>query len=303
MNYEYGNQYQTTTTYNAQGGATSGGFLNQYGSQGGSQESPGASKARNRFQPQSRDDSYGKDTMRPVTIRQLAEAQQPHPDADFRIDGTEITHVTIIGQIRNISRQTTYMTYKIDDGTAIIEVKVWVNPDAAPTTETSNAAKPDMVEGSYVRVWGRLKAFNNRRLVDSHVIRPIQDHNEIQYHLLEAAVVHCYFTRGPPEQLAANTGDGMQDQGAYGQQMQGGDPNGAPAPAGKSLPPMSANARRVFNALRANPHNNEGLHVQNIASQLGMQIVDAHKAGDELLGLGLIFTTVDDETWALLEYV
>lgn len=37
--------------------------------------------------------TYGKDTLRPVTILQVLNASQPHPDADFSIDGTEITQV------------------------------------------------------------------------------------------------------------------------------------------------------------------------------------------------------------------
>jgi hypothetical protein len=33
-----------------------------------------------------------------------------------------------------------------------------------------------------------------------------------------------------------------------------------------------------------------------------MSVRDALTAADELLGQGLIYTTVDDETWAILEY-
>jgi replication factor A2 len=71
---------------------------------------------------------------------------------------------------------------------------------------------------------------------------------------------------------------------------------------GKPLPHMSATARRVFNQLQSTPQNNEGLHIQNIAAQLGLPTNDVLKAGDELLGLGIIYTTVDDETWAVLEF-
>lgn len=39
QDYDYSNQYQTTS-YGAQGGAGGGGFLNQYGSQPGSQTTP-----------------------------------------------------------------------------------------------------------------------------------------------------------------------------------------------------------------------------------------------------------------------
>jgi hypothetical protein len=36
---------------------------------------------------------YGKDTVRPVTIKQILDAQQPHPDADFKVDGDPISQV------------------------------------------------------------------------------------------------------------------------------------------------------------------------------------------------------------------
>ena len=39
--------------------------------------------------------TYGQDTLRPVTIKQVLDAQQPHPDADFKIDDVEITQVVL----------------------------------------------------------------------------------------------------------------------------------------------------------------------------------------------------------------
>ncbi|KAI9847775.1 MAG: replication factor A protein 2 [Thelocarpon superellum] len=284
MSYDYSNGY-STTTYGAQGGASGGGFVNQAGSQGGSQASPSGSK-------------YGNDTLRPVTIRQVLEAQQPHPDAKFRIDGSEITQITFVGQIRNVSRQTTNVTYKVDDGTAIVEVKSWIDSDANEMDMSEDDCSK-VSEGNYARVWGTMKSFANKVHVGAHVIRKVEDFNEVQYHLLEATLVHCYFTRGPPEQLIKGK-DGLQSNGAYGQD--GGNAETAMEVAGRTLPPMSNNAKKIYSALRASPQNNEGLHVQNLAAQLGMQIADAMKAGDELLGHGIIFTTVDDETWAVLEF-
>jgi len=78
--------------------------------------------------------------------------------------------------------------------------------------------------------------------------------------------------------------------------------NGAAATKGKLPAKFSAVGKKVFGLLQSAPQNNEGLHVHNIASQLGIPMNDVWKAGDELLGEGLIYTTVDDETWAVLEY-
>jgi replication factor A2 len=41
--------------------------------------------------------------------------------------------------------------------------------------------------------------------------------------------------------------------------------------------------------------------MQDIATRINMDVNEVLKAGDELQGLGLIYTTVDDHTWAVLE--
>ena len=241
--------------------------------------------------------TYGKDTLRPVTIKQVLEAAQPHPDADFSIDDVEITQISFVGQIRNISTQTTNITYKLDDGTGTIEVKQWIDADATTSMDVdgTTTSKPKLVENEWARVWGRLKAFNNKRHVGAHVIRPIADKMEIQYHLLEATYVHLYFTKGDLSTLKQESGaaNHAQDQAGYG---------GDAMANGRQMPNVSANARKVYQTLKSSPQNNEGLHVQNIASIATMNVPDVLKAGDELLSHSMIFTTVDDSTWALLEF-
>ena len=254
---------------------------------GSQNESPGAKK------------SYGKDSLRPVTIKQLIEAHHPHPDAEhFMIDNAETTQVTFVGQIRNISKQTTNVTYKLDDGTGSMEVKVWIDAETYANQDESNQ-KTEPAEQQYVRVWGRLKAFNNRRHVGATIVRPIQDFNEIQYHLLEATVVHLHFTRGPLESLqakgGANGNSNSMASGGYKQQ------NGS-AVSGTGLPPsVSMATRRVHKVLMDTEQTPEGMHMQTIAMQTGLDISEVQKAGDELQGLGLIYTTVDDNTWAILD--
>ena len=39
--------------------------------------------------------TYGKDTLRPVTIKQVLEAQQPYPQAEFKIDDVEVSQVRL----------------------------------------------------------------------------------------------------------------------------------------------------------------------------------------------------------------
>jgi len=171
-------------------------------------------------------------------------------------------------------------------------VKQWIDSDADPET-----AKPLPSEGQYIHVWGRLKEFNSKRHVACHFIRPVTDFNEINMHLLEATAVHLSVVRGLPDSAI-----GVKNEG--GVFVDGGATNGgAVGGAGKKLPPtISATAKKVYNLLQSAPQNNEGLHVHQISQQLSIASNDVFKAGDELLADGLIYTTVDDETWAVLEY-
>ncbi|KAF2094905.1 replication protein A, subunit RPA32 [Rhizodiscina lignyota] len=274
MSYNnYDNQY-STTSYGAQGGAGGGGFM------GGSQTSPSGEK------------NYTKDSLRPVTIKQLMEAEQIS-DQDFKSDGAEITQVTIVGQIRNVAQQTTNVTYKLDDGTGSIEVKQWTDSEAVNNEDSNESSK--LAENMYVRVWGKLKSFNTKRHLGATCIRPITDYNEVSYHLLEAAVVHLYFTRGPPggAKGAQNGGYGAQQTEGHGNE---GMTNGGNPEVGRASPA----AKQVYQAILTSPQTNEGLHFSDIATRLGWQTADVLQAGNELLDMGVIYTTTDDHTWAIL---
>lgn len=130
----------------------------------------------------------------------------------------------------------------------------------------------------------------------AQIIRPVEDMNEVSYHLLEATSVHLYFTRGPPG--GANTGAGAAAANGAGQQQAGA---GAGTYGAYDMGGYSQAAKRVFQCLRESPQTNEGLHQHEISAKLGIDSAEVARAGDDLLAGGLIYTTVDDSTWAILE--
>lgn len=241
---------------------------------------------------------YGKDTLRPVTIKQLLDAHHPHNDAEhFIIDNSETTQVTFVGQVRNISTQTTNVTYKLDDGTGSIEAKLWLDSDAANNPDDPSNKKAKPVQDGYARVWGRMKAFNNKRHVGANFIRPIQDYNEVHYHLLEATAVHLHFSKGPLESMEGKGGAGAD--GSY--QANGFGTAGGDGPMSRIPPNASATARRVYQCINETPQTNEGLHAQDIASRLGMELNQVVQGAQEMEGMGFLYTTLDDHTWAVLD--
>ncbi|PWY89821.1 replication protein A, subunit RPA32 [Aspergillus heteromorphus CBS 117.55] len=251
---------------------------------------------------------YNNATLRPITIKQALDAIQPYPEAPYQIDSAEAVSITFVGQVRNISSQSTNVTYKIDDGTGEIEAKQWIDSMAGDSMDTDdpNASKPpgkNQIElNGYARVFGKLKSFGNKRFVGAHCVRPVTDINEVNYHLLEAAAVHLFFTRGPPGEKSEGEGGNVKS-GLAGDGKGGADASmGGTDEASRGLPAMSPIARRVYNLLRTEPQSNEGLHAQLIAAKLSLPMPDVARAGDELLTAGVIFSTVDEQTWAILEF-
>lgn len=241
---------------------------------------------------------FSDESLRPVTIKQLLDLEEAYPGADFTIDNHPITQVTIVGQIRSVNPQPTNITYRLDDGTGTIDVKKWVDADK------EEDAEPKYALDQYVRVWGRLKSFNQKRHVGANFVRAVDNFNEVNYHQLESLAVHLYFTKGP-----LGSGDGQQNGGT-------GDGNAAngggmfvdqPYQNGKSeeaqkLAHVGPNAQKMFRFLASTPGGNEGVHLNLITSGTGLTTRDVLGAADDLLAQGLVYTTVDDETWAILDY-
>ncbi|THC87644.1 hypothetical protein EYZ11_012912 [Aspergillus tanneri] len=248
---------------------------------------------------------FNNTTLRPVTVKQALDATQPYPEANYQIDGADVSSLCFIGQVRNISSQSTNVTYKIDDGTGEIEAKQWIDSTTADNMETDDRKGPskpgkEQVElNGYAKVFGKLKMFGNKRFVGAHSVRPVTDINEVHCHLLEAAAVHLFFTRGPVNGPAGVGGAAAGGKGGAADASMGGVDDDA---GNRALPAMTPAARRIFNLLKMEPQNNEGLHAQMIAAKLGLPMPDVVRAGDELNAAGLIFSTVDEQTWALLEY-
>ncbi|KAJ5423196.1 Nucleic acid-binding OB-fold [Penicillium cf. griseofulvum] len=231
-------------------------------------------------------------TLRPVTVKQVLDASQPFPEAPFQIDGADVANVLFMGQVRNISSQSTNVTYKIDDGTGEIEVKKWVDSTTADNMDTDEGKAPgdgksELVLNGFARVLGSIKSFGNKRYIGAHSVRPLSNINELHTHLLEATAVHLFFTRGPP---GAATAGGNAAAGGTDAVMGGADDYGAGQ--NKALASMSL----------TEPQEDTGLHLQVIASKLNIPATEVARAGEELLSGGVIFSTMDEQTWAILEY-
>lgn len=140
-------------------------------------------------------------TLTPVSIHMLWTAHQG-TDEVFRVDGQPLVQVTFIGKIVQCdASNSTNVAYKIDDGTGIMDVKVWLENDDTGLTQAPQAEKV----GTYVRVYGHLRQWQKSLNVVAFRMRPVDNSNEITFHLLEVIRVHLHNTKGALPSASAGT--------------------------------------------------------------------------------------------------
>jgi replication factor A2 len=196
--------------------------------------------------------------------------------------GADIVQVCLVGQIQSVATQSTNITYKIDDGTGVIDVKKWLDPELKQAIEDGSTTP--IAQDTYVRVWGKVKEFNSKRHVGATFVRPITDFNEVSYHFLQSTLVHLQMTRGA--QAGAKAGAAGPE--SKDTEMGNYDTFGA------DMSLLSANAKKVLNLLKTVSSGNEGMHVQEIARRLGMELNQASTAAEEIVYQGIAYTTSDD---------
>ena len=126
---------------------------------------------------------YNEQTLIPVTISMILNANvSPNGNGSTTLtDGTDrdLHQVKIVGAIRNIEESSTAITFQVEDGTGLIEVKHW--SDEQSNTNGNNLPNVDQ----YARIIGQIKSYDGGRQVVCYSIRQLSTGNELTHHMLE----------------------------------------------------------------------------------------------------------------------
>ncbi|GEQ70208.1 hypothetical protein JCM33374_g3884 [Metschnikowia sp. JCM 33374] len=133
--------------------------------------------------------SQTRNTLSPVTIKQINDATQPVPDGEFFANKVALNMVSFVGVVRKVDNQTSAITVTIEDGTGSVEVRKWVDEKLGTASETAELYQS--MENKYVYTTGALKEFQKKKSVQHANIREITDHNELIYHLLYTISNHA----------------------------------------------------------------------------------------------------------------
>ncbi|NXO78262.1 RFA2 protein, partial [Sitta europaea] len=189
--------------------------------------------------------------------------------------------VTVVGIVRHAEKAPTNILYKVDDMTAApMDVRQWVDTDEAGG---ENVVVPP---GTYVKVAGHLRSFQNKKSLVAFKIMPLENMNEFTTHILEIVNAHMILRKNlmsasrVPQSFSSA---GISDMGGYG--------------GGGSLPVngLTAHQSQVLNLIKS-CHVPEGVSLQDLKLQLHSMSMSTIKQAVEFLSSeGHIYSTVDDD--------
>ncbi|CCM04609.1 uncharacterized protein FIBRA_06791 [Fibroporia radiculosa] len=143
--------------------------------------------------------AFEHEAIRPVTIRQLLEAQRAHDTAPFEIDGIDVDQVVVVAHLRDLRQTSTKLILRLEDGTS--KGQITAHQWLSNVHQVFEESRPDQ---TYVRVVGRLSRFrgsqaqvgkNELRVIHLH---EVTDPHEPLFHILEAFMVNRIIQVGPP---------------------------------------------------------------------------------------------------------
>jgi replication factor A2 len=262
-----------------------------------------------------------------VTLRQLLMAAYAPGDECLRVDDREVYNIRVVAQIVTAQETSTGYSMQLDDGTATMEARVWMDTSGGAGAEGGGGGgggnypqqqqqqqqsdynvqhRGEWTEGVYVSLIGHPKIFQERRSIVAQRVRAVQDHNEITHHMLECLYVHLHNKRvttattdmmglsSAPGYHAGNSYDyyagapASSSSAAAAAGFGGGDVGGG----GGGFTPLQ---QAVLNLCRRPAP--QGVPLQEILAQLAsMGDTNAIRSAIQFLtDEGHLYTTIDDE--------
>lgn len=186
-----------------------------------------------------------------------------------------------MGLIRHAEKAPTNVLYKVDDMTAApMDVRQWVDTDEAGS---ENVVVPP---GTYVKIAGHVRSFQNKKSLVAFKIMPLENMNEFTSHMLE--VVHAHMVLRKSHMPAYRVPQSFSSAGTVDMEGYGG---------GSSLAVngLTAHQSQVLNLIKNCPVP-EGMSLQELKLQLqNMSMSTIKQAVEFLSSEGHIYSTVDDD--------
>lgn len=128
--------------------------------------------------------------MIPVSVKQVLHSKSP--EEVFKVDDVELNTIKLVGTLLDPHDHSTNFTFKLDDGSGIIECKQWIDKDSGTPSALTN-----VLPGSIVKVFGNIREYEGKIHILVFNASQLDDWNEVSYHTLDIILTHLQNTRGP----------------------------------------------------------------------------------------------------------
>lgn len=239
-------------------------------------------------------------TVTPLSIYQVHTAEHRSETEAFWCDGHELGQfVKIVGAVRASDFKTTKHTYTIEDHSGSIDVVMW---SMSEDEELKAQQRTEIREGMYVRAFGHIKVFQEKRQLTAFQVAPLASIDEMTLHFLEALHTHLMFTKGgqlPGGATSVTSSSSAARPVGHAAPASRGQYEPAPMQASSSAASHSGFDRvqsMVVTAIRACT-DDTGVSVSDLMSSLRGQASEPQirKAIEWLSNEGHLYSTIDDE--------
>lgn len=237
----------------------------------------------------------GNQTLRTLTIRQLAKDLANADDDCLIVDGVQLENVCVVGKIVSVHDRNNSVVVVLSDGTGELEVNHWLPEESEHAMQNKKA---ELRPGVYVKAHGNMRTSpqDKKLCLSAFNIRLITNFNEVTYHFLRSIFEHLHLTKGgagAAQGMAAAGGmsnpAGAGWRGAPQQQPIGGATTFAGAGGGDSCQAAVLDVLQKCNG-------DNGLHITEIHNKLAPQYNKAQieQALQGLMNDAHAYNTVDD---------
>lgn len=223
---------------------------------------------------------WGDGSVYAASIGALRNATQEHPDAPFFVGGKQLSRVIVVGRVHKKADATSNLQLLVEDGTGSMDCHLYIDED--DQTDVKNKVQ----EGTYVKVIGTLRSFNEKRSVKANRVIPIEKFDEVTHHLLSA--MHHKLSLNQASSFGGMSGAPQLGVAATSTTYGAPGMNAGVGSTGGSI------QSRVLDLISMS-NEDAGVSVRHICDQLSLPESEVRAAIDNLCSDGRAYSTIDDD--------
>ncbi|KAL3745726.1 hypothetical protein ACJRO7_014790 [Eucalyptus globulus] len=234
--------------------------------------------------------NWGTQGLVPVTVKQLSGALQSGDEkSNFSIDGVDVTNVTLVGMVSEMTARVTDVSFALDDGTGRVECRRWVN-ESSDTKEME-----EIHDGLYVRLVGHLRSSQGKKQLAAFAVRPVTNFDEVTFHFIDCIHQHLQKCRVKGDAIAHSQSADFNTSTPISNKSNA----SLVAPTSEISGQFSVNGlkgcdQKVLEFLQQNYAQEKGIHRDEIAQQLKISVNKIMESIRTLEEEGLIYSTIDE---------